>query len=278
MTTRTASAKNQAVTPSAAPGRRVAASTPARSASSASTSPGSRSTAPSASAKAAANRNRGSDADSLGLFLRDLDHHPLPDHDAQTELAKRVAAGDDEARREMVAANLRLVVHWARRYQDRGVDLPDLIQEGTFGLMRAVDKFDWERGFRFSTYATWWIRQALQRAVQQHGRTIRLPMEVAERNQLVDAAQWELTHQLQRPPTDAELDDATNTTAAVRSDLSQAARVVASLDQPAATDSTATLGDLVSTDQSDFEDDVAVGLTLDLVRQAVDGLSTSSVR
>ncbi len=222
---------------------------------------------------AAAGRSRSADADTLGLFLRDLDHHPLPDHDAQTELAKRVAAGDDQARREMVAANLRLVVHWARRYQDRGVDLPDLIQEGTFGLMRAVDKFDWERGFRFSTYATWWIRQALQRAVQQHGRTIRLPMEVAERNQQVDAALWELTHQYQRPPTDEEMDNATNTTAEVRSDLSQVARVVASLDQPAATDSTATLGDLVSTDLSDFEDDVASELTLDLVRQAVDRLT-----
>jgi RNA polymerase primary sigma factor len=222
---------------------------------------------------APAGRSRGSDADSLGLFLRDLDHHPLPDHEAQTELAKRVAAGDDAARREMVAANLRLVVHWARRYQDRGVDLPDLIQEGTFGLMRAVDKFDWERGFRFSTYATWWIRQALQRAVQQHGRTIRLPMEVAERNQQVDAALWELTHQLQRPPTDDELDNATNTTAEVRSDLSQVARVVASLDQPATSDSTATLGDLVSTDLSDFEDEVASELTLDLVRQAVDRLT-----
>jgi RNA polymerase primary sigma factor len=226
-----------------------------------------------AARSAPAGRSRSSDADSLGLFLRDLDHHPLPDHDAQTELAKRVAAGDDQARREMVAANLRLVVHWARRYQDRGVDLPDLIQEGTFGLMRAVDKFDWERGFRFSTYATWWIRQALQRAVQQHGRTIRLPMEVAERNQQVDAAQWELTHQFQRPPTDDEMDDATNTTAEVRSDLSQVARVVASLDQPATTDSTATLGDLVSTDLNDFEDDVASELTLDLVRQAVDRLT-----
>lgn len=218
-------------------------------------------------------RSRGADADSLGLFLRDLDHHPLPDHEAQTELAKRVAAGDEEARREMAAANLRLVIHWARRYQDRGVDLPDLIQEGTFGLMRAVDKFDWERGFRFSTYATWWIRQALQRAVQQHGRTIRLPMEVAERNQQVEAATWELTHQLQRPPTEAELDDATNTTADMRTDLGRAARVVASLDQPATTDSTATLGDLVSTDSSEFEDAIASELTFALVRNALERLT-----
>src|ERR1700730_17929081 len=142
--------------------------------------------------------NRSGGLDGIRLFLDDLDRHPLPGPEEQVELAKRVAAGDEEARQQMIAANLRLVVHWARRYQDRGVDFADLVQEGTFGLIRAVDKFDWRRGFRFSTYATWWIRQALQRAVQQHGRTIRIPMEVAERNQQVEAATWALTHQLQR--------------------------------------------------------------------------------
>ena len=115
-------------------------------------------------------KSSASSMDSLGMFFRDLDRYPMPNYDEQIELAKRVAGGDQEAKKQMVAANLRLVLHWARRYQDRGVELVDLVQEGTFGLLRAVEKFDWEKGFKFSTYATWWIRQALQRAVQQHGR------------------------------------------------------------------------------------------------------------
>jgi RNA polymerase primary sigma factor len=210
--------------------------------------------------------------DSLGLLLRDLDRHPMPDHEGQVALARRVALGDEEARKEMVAANLRLVVHWARRYQDRGVEMADLVQEGTFGLLRAVEKFDWERGFRFSTYATWWIRQALQRAVQQHGRTIRIPLEVGERLQRLDAVTAELAGQNGRPPTDEELTEATGMTMAGRQSLEGVARVAASLDQPAAADSATSLGDLVAPDDQDWAADIDQEMVLDRVREAVERL------
>lgn len=210
--------------------------------------------------------------DSLGLLLRDLDRYPMPDHEQQIALAKRVAAGDDAARKQMVAANLRLVVHWARRYQDRGVDLADLVQEGTFGLLRAVEKFDWERGFRFSTYATWWIRQALQRAVQQHGRTIRIPLEVGERLQRLDAITAELAGQLGRQPTEEELTEVTGMTLDERRALEDVARVTASLDQPAALDSTTALGDLVAPDKTNWTDDVDQEMILERIRDAVERL------
>ena len=210
--------------------------------------------------------------DSVRYFLDDLDQYPLPDPEGQTELAKRVAAGDDEARRAMISANLRLVVHWARRYQDRGVDFGDLVQEGTFGLMRAVDKFDWERGFRFSTYATWWIRQALQRAVQQHGSTIRVPMEVAEQAQRADRMTWKLATELQRDPTPEEVAEAAGVDKKALRSLQGVARVVASLDQPTGGDTGSPLGDLVAADDNKFEEDVERRLVLDRVRVAVEGL------
>ncbi len=213
-----------------------------------------------------------STSDTLGLMLKDLDQFPMPDHEQQVELAKRVVAGDEAARKQMVAANLRLVVHWARRYQDRGVDMADLVQEGTFGLMRAVDKFDWERGFRFSTYATWWIRQALQRAVQQHGRTIRIPLEVGEQIQRLELTKTELATTLGRAPTEQELDEATGMTAESRESLEDVARVTASLDQPAALESSTTLGELVAPDGSDFAGDVEETMVYEEVREAVDRL------
>ena len=216
--------------------------------------------------------NSTSTHDGIRLFLDDLDRYPLPNHEEQVELAKRVAAGDDEARRQMIAANLRLVVHWARRYQDRGVDFGDLVQEGTFGLMRAVDKFDWQRGFRFSTYATWWIRQALQRAVQQHGNTIRVPMEVAEQAQRADRVTWELASDLQRDPTADEIAEASGVDGRTLEAVQGAARVVASLDQPAGTDSGTSLGDLVGAEDHTFEDDVERQIVLGRVRDAVDSL------
>ncbi len=211
--------------------------------------------------------------DMLGLLMRDLDRYPMPNYDEQVELAKRVTEGDEEAKRQMVAANLRLVLHWARRYQDRGVEMVDLVQEGTFGLLRAVEKFDWERGFKFSTYATWWIRQALQRAVQQHGRTIRIPLEVGEQLQRLEATTAELTSLFGRKPTDDELLEATGMSRELRESLKGLAGVTASLDQPASSDSATTLGDLVAPSQSDWVGDVEQSLMDDQLHGALKGLT-----
>jgi len=218
-------------------------------------------------------RSTSTQADALGLLLRDLDRYPMPNYDEQVELAKRVAAGDEEARQQMVAANLRLVLHWARRYQDRGVELVDLVQEGTFGLLRAVEKFDWERGFKFSTYATWWIRQALQRAVQQHGRTIRIPLEVGEQLQRLEATTAELVGQLGRRPTDAEIEAATGMTRAERKNLEGLAGVTASLDQPATSDSATVLGDLVAPDGRNWVAEVEQEIVDERLRAAVGSLT-----
>jgi RNA polymerase primary sigma factor len=212
--------------------------------------------------------------DMLGLLLRDLDRYPMPNYDEQVELAKRVAAGDPEAKKQMVSANLRLVLHWSRRYQDRGVDMIDLIQEGTFGLMRAVEKFDWERGFKFSTYATWWIRQSLQRAIQQHSRTIRIPLEVGEQLQRLEAGITELLSTLGRAPTDEEIYEATGITRDERLYLQNLSRVAASLDQPTTDDSATTLGELVTDEKSDaWVDGIEQNMMNEQIRSALGRLT-----
>jgi RNA polymerase primary sigma factor len=210
-------------------------------------------------------------ADSLAVFLDEIGRVPLLTASDEIELAKRIAAGDTTARDRMVLANLRLVVHWARRYQDRGLGLLDLIQEGVFGLIRAVEKFDWQRGFKFSTYGTWWIRQSLQRAVQNKGREIRLPVDMADRARHLEAARVELAHVLERAPTADELATETGLTVAQVREVQDAARVVASLDAPVGDAGDVGLGDLLPGEEG-FEESVVVSLRHRDLRAAVEAL------
>ncbi len=142
----------------------------------------------------------------LDSYLREIGHTPLLKPDQEVELAKRVEQGDKGAANAMAQANLRLVVSVARRYLNRGLPLEDLIAEGNIGLLRAVQKYEWQRGYRFSTYAVWWIRQAITRAIADKGRTIRLPVHVGEALTKRSKAVGQLTTELGREPTPEELD------------------------------------------------------------------------
>jgi RNA polymerase sigma factor (sigma-70 family) len=144
-------------------------------------------------------------ATTLDAYLAEMGRRPLLDKREERSLAMRIEGGDEDARHHMIEANLRLVVSIAKHYRGRGVPLIDLIQDGTLGLIRAVDKFDWRRDLKFSTYATWWIRQAVQRSVLTHGRPVRLPVHTADRVALLRRTRTELEVQLGRPPTTSEI-------------------------------------------------------------------------
>src|SRR5262245_47538893 len=143
--------------------------------------------------------------DSLQLFLRDIGKVSLLTAAQEVELAKRIERGDHRAKQEMVEANLRLVVSIAKRYRNQGLPFLDLIQEGTIGLVRAAEKFDYRKGFKFSTYATWWIRQAVARALADKGRTIRMPVHVVEKLNKILRTERKLRAERGREPTSAEI-------------------------------------------------------------------------
>jgi RNA polymerase primary sigma factor len=210
--------------------------------------------------------------DSLQLFLNEAGRYPLLTAAEEVELAKRIERGDRAAKERMITCNLRLVVSIARRYQTQGITLGDLIQEGVIGLIRATEKFDWRKGFKFSTYATWWIRQAVQRGVANKSRTIRIPVHIVEREQRIARAERELTLKLERAPTDEEVAATAKLSVKHVREVQAAARAVASLDKPLGDEGDAAFGDIVAAHGSDVEEEVVVGLSETALRGAVEKL------
>jgi RNA polymerase primary sigma factor len=213
-----------------------------------------------------------STTDALQLFLNEVGRHKLLTAEEEVELAKRIERGDEQAKEQMVNANLRLVVSIAKRYQGHGLALLDLIQEGIIGLIRAVEKFDWRKGFKFSTYATWWIRQAVQRGVANKSRTIRIPVHIAEREQRIARAERELVVKLGREPTDQEVAKAARLTMKQVREVRAAARAVTSLDKPVAGEEGTAFGELFASEGDLPEEEIDVSLREDALRQALDGL------
>jgi RNA polymerase primary sigma factor len=211
-------------------------------------------------------------SDSLQLFLNEAGRYPLLTAAEEVELAKRVEMGDKAAKDRMVNSNLRLVVSIAKKYQGHGLSLLDLIQEGIIGLIRAVEKFDWRRGFKFSTYATWWIRQAVQRGVANKSRTIRIPVHIVEREQKISRAERDLLTQLDRQPTDEEIAEKAKLLVKHVREVRSAARTVASLDKAVGDESDTSFGDLVAQDSSDVAEEVVVGLGEDALHRAIETL------
>jgi RNA polymerase primary sigma factor len=207
--------------------------------------------------------------DALQLFLNEIGRYPLLTAEEEVELAKRIERGDGEAKERMINSNLRLVVSIAKKYQGHGLPLLDLIQEGIIGLIRAVEKFDWRRGFKFSTYATWWIRQAVQRGVANKSREIRIPVHIVEREQKIARAERELTVKLGRAPTEAEVAKTAKLPLKQVREVREAARAVTSLDRPMGEEDSGTYGELVVGESASPEEEVTVSLGEDTLRRAV---------
>jgi RNA polymerase primary sigma factor len=215
----------------------------------------------------------GATTDSLQLFLNEIARYSLLTAAQEVELAKRIERGDQEAKDRMINSNLRLVVSIAKRYQGHGLSLLDLIQEGIIGLIRAVEKFDWRRGYKFSTYATWWIRQAVQRGVANKSRTIRIPVHIADIERKLGRAERELVHRLGREPTDDELAAASGIDIADIRDVREVFRSVTSLDRPVGDESGAVLGDLIADQTPSPEVELDVRLSEAALGTALERLS-----
>jgi RNA polymerase primary sigma factor len=207
--------------------------------------------------------------DALQLFLQEVRRYPLLTAAEEVDLAKRIERGDLDAKHRMINSNLRLVVSIARRYQGHQLTLLDLIQEGILGLIRATEKFDWRRGFKFSTYATWWIRQAVERGLANGSRMIRLPVYVVERERRIASAERSLSTKLGREPTDEEIARAARIPFEQVREAKTVARIVTSLDKPVGDAQETPFGELIESEEIETAEEVEVSLRKEALRAAL---------
>jgi RNA polymerase primary sigma factor len=210
--------------------------------------------------------------DSLQQFLNEARRYPLLTAAEEIELAKRIERGDMAAKDRMINSNLRLVVSIAKKYQGQGLTLGDLIQEGVIGLIRAAEKFDWRRGFKFSTYATLWIRQAIQRGLHNTSRTIRMPVHIAQRERKISRVERELNVKLGREPSIEEIAAAAELPVEEVEEIKKASQPMASLDQPVGDDGDSAFGDFLSSDKPEPQEEVVMNFRDEAVRRALDKL------
>jgi RNA polymerase primary sigma factor len=210
--------------------------------------------------------------DSIQQFMNEAARHPLLTADEEVELSQRIERGDLAAKERMINANLRLVISIARKYQGQGLPLGDLIQEGMLGLIRAVEKFDWRKGFKFSTYGTLWIRQAIGRGLANSSRTVRLPVHIASQARKIRDAERELAAQLEREPTPDELSDLVGMTPREIEDIRAADRTPTSLDRGVGDSEETALGDLIADGAATPDQEVQQEQGDSTVRQVVGGL------
>ncbi len=212
--------------------------------------------------------------DSLQLFLKDIGKVRLLTAQEEVELAKRIERGDLDAKQKMVESNLRLVVSIAKNYRNQGLPFLDLIQEGTLGLVRAAEKFDYRKGFKFSTYATWWIRQAIARALADKARTIRIPVHVVEKLNKIGRAERKLVTELGREPTAEEIAEVTGIDPEEVDSIKRSAQAPVSLEKPVGDEEESEFGQFIADERAESPYERAAEiLTKEALREALENLS-----
>jgi RNA polymerase primary sigma factor len=211
--------------------------------------------------------------DSLKLFLREVGRYPLLSASEEVALAKRIERGDKASKDRMINSNLRLVVSIAKKYQGRQLALLDLIQEGILGLIRASEKFDWRRGHRFSTYATWWVREAIERGIANKARMIRMPVHLVERERMIARLERALTVKLGREPADEEIAAAARLSPQQVKEARTRPQNVISLDLPVGEGEETSLGDLLVSEASQPAEEAEAGMRREMVQSALSKLS-----